>query len=54
MHFGLGADGQIEQLEILWPSGQLYQYLQVTPNQYLQATEDEGIEPITITAPQNQ
>ena len=49
LHFGLGNQGEILELEIQWPSGAIDRYQEITPNQHLVATEADGLAPMKIT-----
>jgi hypothetical protein len=39
MHFGLGADASVDLVEIHWPSGQVQQLKNVTPDRVVKVKE---------------
>ena len=50
VHFGLGSHGQVDQLEIRWPSGQQQTFNDIQTNQFLAIGEEQGI--VLSTLPQ--
>jgi hypothetical protein len=43
IHFGLGRAEKVEWLEIRWPSGQVDQLKNISPNQLIFVKEGQGI-----------